>query len=239
MNSEISAAKAAERLDLLQSRIRAAAARANRRPEEITLLAVSKSKPVEAIQALASLGQKAFGENYLQEAMGKIQSLAESPNHEDRDLAWHFIGPLQSNKTRDVARLFHWAQTVDRLKIARRLSEQRPSELPPLQVCLQVNISGEPQKAGVAAEQLSDLADAVSQLDGLRLRGLMCLPAPSEDETKQRAPFAALRELMHTQNQRGHQMDTLSMGMSGDLEAAILEGSTLIRVGSALFGARD
>lgn len=222
-----------EHLDRVRDRIRESARRAGRDEATISLLAVSKAKPAADIETLAELGQRAFGENYLQEALEKIRSLSHRES-----LNWHFIGPMQSNKTRPVAEHFHWVQTVDRIKIARRLSRQRPDTLAPLNVCIQVNISREPQKAGVLPEDVAALADAVAELPGLRLRGLMCLPAPATDETAARAPFRALREQLETLNGRGHELDTLSMGMSADLEAAVLEGSTMLRVGSALFGPR-
>lgn len=221
------------RLERVRQRIEHAAERAGRDPDSIRLLAVSKAKPALDVEELASLGQRAFGENYLQEALDKIGSV---PGREG--LEWHFIGPLQSNKTRSVAEHFDWVQTVDRLKIARRLNDQRPDNLDPLRVCIQVNISREPQKAGVMPEALGELAEAVAASPRLRLRGLMCLPAPADDEAAARAPFRRMRELVDELNREGHALDTLSMGMSADLEAAILEGSTMVRVGSALFGPR-
>lgn len=221
------------RLERVRKRIEDAAERAGRDPGNIRLLAVSKAKPASDVAELATLGQRAFGENYLQEALEKIRSVPER----DR-LEWHFIGPLQSNKTRPVAEHFDWVQTVDRLKIARRLNDQRPEGLDPLQVCLQVNISGEPQKAGIMPDALKELAEGVAGFPRLRLRGLMCLPAPADDEAAAREPFHRMRELAGELDRAGHTLDTLSMGMSGDLEAAILEGSTLVRVGSALFGPR-
>lgn len=221
------------RLERVRERIHDAARRAGRDPGDIRLLAVSKAKPASDVAELATLGQQAFGENYLQEALDKIQSVPDRHR-----LEWHFIGPLQSNKTRSVAEHFDWVQTVDRFKIARRLNDQRPEERGPLQVCIQVNISREPQKAGVMPEALEELAEAVAGLPRLHLRGLMCLPAPAEDEAAARKPFHRMRELAGELAQAGHALDTLSMGMSGDLEAAVLEGSTLVRVGSALFGPR-
>lgn len=219
------------RLEKVRERLRQAARRADRDPDAIRLLAVSKAKPASDVAEMAALGQRAFGENYLQEALEKIRSVPER-------LEWHFIGPLQSNKTRPVAEHFDWVQTVDRLKIARRLNDQRPEELEPLQVCIQVNISGEPQKAGVMPQALEELAAAVADLPRLHLRGLMCLPAPADNEAAAREPFRRMRELAGELDRAGHTLDTLSMGMSGDLEAAILEGSTMVRVGSALFGPR-
>ncbi|MEA5445905.1 YggS family pyridoxal phosphate-dependent enzyme [Gammaproteobacteria bacterium AB-CW1] len=224
----------AQAFQRVHERCRIAAERHQRNPEDIRLLAVSKAKPAALIREAAALGQREFGENYLQEAVEKIDSLSDLP-----DLIWHFIGPLQSNKTRSVAERFDWVHSVDRLKIARRLSGQRPESLPDLNVCIQVNISEEPQKAGVAPSDVPELADQVAALPRLRLRGLMCLPAPSDSEDSQRRPFRALKALADQLQAQGHELDTLSMGMSADLEAAIAEGSTLLRVGSALFGARE
>lgn len=222
----------ARNLETVRARMEDAAQRAGRDPEGIRLLAVSKMQPVEVLAEAWEAGQRDFGENYLQEAIPKLDALADRAAH------WHFIGALQSNKTRAVAERFDWVHTLDREGIARRLSEQRPAELTPLHVCLQVNISGEGSKGGVAPERLAALADAVAVLPRLRLRGLMAIPAPAKKEADQRAPFRHLRELMREMNARGHHMDTLSMGMSDDLEAAIAEGSTLVRVGTAIFGAR-
>jgi len=222
----------ARNLAAVRARMEHAAERAGRDPGAIRLLAVSKAQPVEVLEAAWEAGQQDFGENYLQEALPKLAALAE------HDLRWHFIGGLQSNKTRAVAEHFDWVHTVDRESIARRLSEQRPAELPPLHLCLQVNVSGEGSKGGVAPERLPELADAVVALPRIRLRGLMAIPAPAEDLEAQRAPFRQLRELLEQLNARGHGLDTLSMGMSEDLEAAILEGATLVRVGTAIFGPR-
>jgi pyridoxal phosphate enzyme (YggS family) len=198
----------------------------------VQLLAVSKNQPMEAIEAALLAGQTAFGESYLQEALQKIATLGT-----DRP-EWHFIGPLQSNKTRKIAELFDWVHTVDRLKIALRLSEQRPTQLPPLNICLQVNISGEQSKSGISLEELPTLAAAVTSLPGLKLRGLMAIPAACDDIERQRMPFRQLREALETLNSDGFTLDTLSMGMSDDMEAAIAEGATLVRIGSALFGQR-
>jgi len=222
----------ARNLETVRARMEDAAQRAGRDPEGIRLLAVSKMQPVEVLAEAWEAGQRDFGENYLQEAIPKLDAFADRAAH------WHFIGALQSNKTRAVAERFDWVHTVDREGIARRLSEQRPAELTPLHVCLQVNISGEGSKGGVAAERLATLADAVAALPRLRLRGLMAIPAPAKKEAYQHAPFRRMRELMQEMNARGHHMDTLSMGMSDDLEAAIAEGSTLVRVGTAIFGPR-
>lgn len=224
----------ARRLAAVRSQIAAVAARVDRPAESITLVAVSKTQPVAAIEALADLGQRDFGENYLQEAVGKIQTLAtRSPK-----LVWHFIGQLQSNKTRPVAEHFDWVHTVDRLKIAERLSQQRSPHGPPLQICLQVKLGDEATKGGVTPDELPQLLEAVSQLPYLQVRGLMAIPPAETDESAQRRWFAQLRQLMVTMQSRYPSLDTLSMGMSSDLPAAILEGSTLVRVGTALFGER-
>jgi PLP dependent protein len=206
---------------------------AQRRPEEVALLAVSKTFSAGAVREAYAAGQRAFGESYAQEALGKIAAL--------RDLAleWHFIGPIQSNKTRAIAENFAWVHGVDRLKIAERLSEQRPHSLPPLNVCIQVNVSGESSKSGVAPGEVAGLAQAVGRLPHLKLRGLMVIPAPAEGLEAQRKPFAQLRELMLRLNAGGMALDTLSMGMSGDLEAAIREGATIVRVGTTIFGKRQ
>ncbi len=217
-------------------RIDSACRQARRAPDEIRLIAVSKTRAVDEIRALHALGQQQFGENYVREFVGKFDSLShEAPRPA---LEWHFIGALQGNKSRAVAERADWVHSVDRLKIAERLSAQRPSGLQPLQVCLQVDLSREPGKNGVPEGQLKTLADAVAELPGLVLRGLMTLPAPSNDPAEQRRPFARLRELRDALNAEGHELDTLSMGMSADLEAAILEGATMVRVGTALFGPR-
>lgn len=221
-----------QRLTATLTRIRAAEQADGRPRGSVALLAVSKTQPAAAIRALADAGQRCFGENYLQEALAKIAELA------DRDLEWHFIGPLQSNKTRAIAEHFHWVHSVDRLKIAERLSAQRPEALPPLQICLQVNVSGEASKSGCTLDELPTLAQAVAALPRLRLRGLMAIPAPAAGYEAQRRPFRLLREALERLNAAGLALDTLSMGMSDDLEAAIAEGATLVRVGTALFGTR-
>lgn len=213
-------------------RIARAEARFGRAPGSVGLVAVSKSRSAEEIRALAEAGQRRFGENYLQEALGKLEALEGQP------LEWHFIGALQSNKTAGVAARFHWVHTVDRAKIARRLSEQRPPTLPPLQVCIEVNVSGEASKSGVAPAELAALAGEVAGLPRLRLRGLMALPAPSEDFEQQRAAFRHLAGLLAGLREAGHELDTLSMGTTGDLEAAVAEGATLVRVGTGVFGPR-
>lgn len=220
------------RLKAVRSAIHAAEARHGRPAGAVTLLAVSKTQPAAAIRAAAAAGQTRFGENYLQEALTKMADLA------DLALEWHFIGPLQSNKTRMVAEHFAWVHSVDRLKLAERLSTQRPAALPPLNVCLQVNVSGEASKSGCTLQDLPALAHAVAALPHLRLRGLMAIPAPAADPAQQRLPFRQLREALERLNAEGLDLDTLSMGMSDDLEAAIAEGTTVVRVGSAIFGAR-
>ncbi len=212
------------------ARIREAAQAVGRDPASVGLLAVSKTQPAAAIREAAEAGVRDFGENYLQEALDKQAELSELP------LTWHFIGPIQSNKTKSIAEHFDWVHSVDRLKIAQRLSDQRPAELSPLNICLQVNVSGEASKSGCAPEELLQLAQAVAAMPQLRLRGLMCIPAPSEDPAEQRAAFARLRAL---RDELPLPLDTLSMGMSQDLEAAIAEGATWVRIGTALFGARD
>ena len=216
----------------VQARIACAAAEAGRAPETVVLLAVSKTFDAAAVRALAACGQREFGENYLQEALEKQLALRDLP------LLWHFIGPIQSNKTRAIAEAFSWVHSVDRLKIAERLSSQRPSGLPRLQVCIEVNVSGEASKGGVTDAELPVLADAVAALPGLQLRGLMAIPAPAADLVTQRLAFRQVREAFDELIARGHTLDTLSMGMSADLEAAILEGATIVRVGTALFGER-
>lgn len=214
-------------------RIANAAVAAGRDPATVRLLAVSKTWPADSVREAAAAGQRAFGENYVQEGVAKVDELA------GLGLEWHFIGPLQSNKTRLVANRFSWVHSIDRLKIAERLSEQRDVHLPPLEVCIQVNVSGEASKSGVAPAELPDLARAVAVLPRLRLRGLMAIPEPTPDVALQRARFASLRAMRNELNAAGFALDTLSMGMSDDLEAAIAEGSTLVRVGTAIFGSRN
>ena len=210
-----------------------AAQQAGRTPEAVALLAVSKTFPAAALREAYAAGQRIFGENYVQEALDKMAALRDLP------LEWHFIGPLQSNKTRAIAENFAWVHSVDRLKLAERLSAQRPAGLPPLNICLQVNVSGEASKSGVAPAELQPLARHVAKLPNLVLRGLMAIPAPAADMAAQRKPFARLRELMQQLRKDGLALDTLSMGMSQDMEAAILEGATIVRIGSAIFGERD
>lgn len=216
-----------------RERIATAAQQAGRDPAGITLVAVSKTKPAALVAEALDAGQRDFGENYLQDALAKIETLAA------REPLWHFIGDIQSNKTRDIASNFAWAHAIDRFKIARRLSDQRPDDMAPLNVCIQVNIDGDASKSGIAPEAAAELADRIAALDNVILRGLMAIPAPADDTDAQRRPFAALRELMDQLNARAHTLDTLSMGMSADLEAAIVEGATHVRVGTAIFGARN
>ncbi|WP_297353603.1 YggS family pyridoxal phosphate-dependent enzyme [Paraburkholderia sp.] len=222
-------------LAAVQQRIALAAQLASRDPRSVTLLAVSKTFPAEDVRAAHAAGQHAFGENYVQEALTKIETLADLR----ASLEWHFIGPLQSNKSRPVAENFDWVHSVDRLKIAQRLAEQRPAHLPPLNVCLQVNVSGEASKAGVSPAEAAEVAHAIAALPQLRLRGLMSIPEPAETIDAQRVPHRQLRELFEQLRADGLELDTLSMGMSSDLEAAVLEGATIVRVGTAIFGARD
>lgn len=225
----------ARNLDAVQRRIVQAARAAGRDSASVRLLAVSKTFPAQDVRTAFAAGQRAFGENYVQEAIGKIEALAELR----ADLEWHFIGPLQSNKTRPVAEHFDWVHSVDRLKIAQRLSEQRPDTLPALNVCLQVNVSGEASKSGVSAADAPALAHEIAALPRLTLRGLMSIPEPAADPDTQRVPHRVLRALFDDLRAEGLALDTLSMGMSADLEAAVLEGATLVRIGTAIFGARD
>ncbi|WP_054891176.1 MULTISPECIES: YggS family pyridoxal phosphate-dependent enzyme [unclassified Pseudomonas] len=220
----------ADNLRAISERIDNAARAAGRDTASVHLLAVSKTKPASAIREIHAAGVRDVGENYLQEALAKQDELRDLP------LIWHFIGPIQSNKTKAIAEHFDWVHSVDRLKIAQRLSEQRPSGLPALNVCLQVNVSGEDSKSGCTPADLPALAQAVAELPNLRLRGLMAIPEPSDDRATQEAAFARLRQL---QENLGLGLDTLSMGMSHDLEAAIAQGATWVRIGTALFGARD
>jgi pyridoxal phosphate enzyme (YggS family) len=226
----------AQNLQAVDASIVAAADAAGRPRSAIGLLAVSKTFPFEAVLEAVAAGQHTFGENYLQEAVDKIAAVAGALP--DAALEWHFIGPIQSNKTRPIASHFNWVHTVERLKIAQRLSEQRPPELGPLNICLQVNISGEASKSGAAPAELGELAHAVAQLPNLRLRGLMAIPEPETDLSKQHAAFARVRALFEQLKASGLELDTLSMGMSGDMQAAIAEGATIVRIGSAIFGAR-
>ncbi|MDT8908510.1 YggS family pyridoxal phosphate-dependent enzyme [Pseudomonas fluorescens] len=220
----------ADNIALVVSRIRAAEQAARRPEHSVQLLAVSKTKPAQALREAYAAGLRDFGENYLQEALGKQAELTDLP------LIWHFIGPIQSNKTRAIAEHFAWVHSVDRLKIAQRLSEQRPSGLPPLNICIQVNVSGEASKSGCTPADLPALAHAIDALPRLKLRGLMAIPEPTEDRAAQAAAFAAVQRL---QASLDLPLDTLSMGMSHDLESAIAQGATWVRIGTALFGARD
>lgn len=222
----------AERLHAVLARIEAAALAVGREPASVRLLAVSKTWPAGAVREAAAAGQFAFGENYVQEGVDKVEALREL------GLEWHFIGPLQSNKTRPVASAFDWVHGVDRLKIAERLSAQRDVHLPPLNVCIQVNVSGEASKSGVAPDEVVALATSVAALPRLQLRGLMCIPEPTQDLALLRSRFALLRGLRDELVGRGLGLDTLSMGMSDDIEAAIAEGATIVRVGTAIFGER-
>jgi hypothetical protein len=220
-------------LQAVRRRVEEAAAQCGRDPGAILLLAVSKTFGPDVIRAAHACGQRAFGESYAQEAVNKIEVLR------DLDLEWHFIGPIQSNKTRLLAENFSWVHGVDREKIAQRLSEQRPNGMVPLNVCIQVNVSGEPSKSGVPPEQVAALARTMAALPRINLRGLMAIPEPTADVALQRARFRQVRELKDKLVARGLTLDTLSMGMSADMEAAIMEGATIVRVGSAIFGERD
>ena len=220
----------ADNIGLVTERIRAAAQAAQRDATSVHLLAVSKTKPAQAVREAYAAGMRDFGENYLQEALGKQAELTDLP------LSWHFIGPIQSNKTRAIAEHFAWVHSVDRLKIAQRLSEQRPADLPPLNICIQVNVSGEASKSGCTPADLPALAEAIQALPRLKLRGLMAIPEPTDDRAQQDAAFAAVRDLQVSLDLG---LDTLSMGMSHDLESAIAQGATWVRIGTALFGARD
>ena len=220
----------ADNIGLVTERIRAAARAVQRDESSVHLLAVSKTKPAQAVREAHAAGIRDFGENYLQEALGKQAELTDLP------LSWHFIGPIQSNKTRAIAEHFAWVHSVDRLKIAQRLSEQRPADLPPLNICIQVNVSGEASKSGCTPADLPALAEAIQALPRLKLRGLMAIPEPTDDRAQQDAAFAAVRDLQASLDLG---LDTLSMGMSHDLESAIAQGATWVRIGTALFGARD
>ena len=217
----------------IQDLLANAATEAGRAPSSVRLLAVSKKKPVEAILEAADAGQREFGENFVQEGLEKIEKCARD------DLIWHFIGHLQSNKTRAVAEHYDWVHTIDRIKIARRLSDQRPHHAPDLNVCIEVNVDAEDSKSGVAPGDVTELAHEIAALPRLKLRGLMCLPAIRSEFEAQRKPFAALRGLLESLNEAGLDLDTLSMGMTADYAAAIHEGATIVRVGTAIFGARD
>ena len=221
-----------ENLALIKDLLAFSAVEAGREPDAVTLLAVSKKQPVSSILTAAAAGQRDFGENFVQEGIEKISQIR------DRNLIWHFIGHLQTNKTRLVAENFDWVHTIDKLKTARRLSEQRPESLEPLNVCLQVNVDDEASKSGLLPEALPELAAAVAELPGLSLRGLMCLPAARLEFEAQRVPFARLRKMAESLSAIGCRTDTLSMGMSDDYRAAIFEGATIVRIGTAIFGPR-
>ncbi len=223
----------AQSLDETRNRVTVLERRYDRPPGDVRVLAVSKTMPPEAVRAAAEAGQREFGENHVQDALVKLDALGAL------DLIWHFVGPVQSNKTRVVATRFDWVHSIDRAKIAARLNAHRPEDLPPLEVCIQVNVSGEDSKSGVDPDQVEELARVVSELPRLKLRGLMTLPRPCGDLEAQRRPFAALRRILETLNARGFALDMLSMGMSNDMEAAIAEGATIVRIGTAIFGARD
>ena len=223
----------ADNLQAVQARISKAAAAVGRSPEAVRLLAVSKTWPLSCVVDAAEAGQRAFGENYVQEGIDKIASIS------GRNLEWHFIGPLQSNKTKPVAEHFDWVHSIERLKTAEHLSAQRPTYLPPLQVCVQVNVSGEASKSGCAPHEALALCRAVAALPGLQLRGLMAIPEPVDDAQAQRLPFRQLHQLSEQIRAAGLPLDTLSMGMSHDLEAAVAEGATIVRIGTAIFGERN
>ena len=220
-------------LNDIHARINTAAIAANRNSSDIALLAVSKRKPVEDIRRAYACGQRDFGENYLQEAQQKMADLS------DLDIHWHFIASIQSNKTKPIAEAFQWVHCIDRLKIAKRLSEQRPPTMPPLNVCIQVNIEQEASKSGIKLDEVDLLAEQVAALPNLKLRGLMAIPTPQENYEAQRKPFAQLRQALEQLNHKGFNCDTLSMGMTHDIDAAIAEGATLVRIGTAIFGERS
>ena len=223
----------AHNLAIIQQRIRVSAAACGRDPGEIQLLGVSKKCSAQDIRDAYKAGVRHFGESYLQEALPKISSLA------DLDVVWHFIGPIQSNKTRQIAEHFNWVHSVDRMKIASRLSEQRPSRMAPLNICIQVNISLEETKSGIIKEAAREFAQQIVKLPRLRLRGLMSIVEKTSDQQRQRSMFSQLRDILNDLNQHGLSLDTLSMGMSDDLEAAVMEGSTFLRIGTGLFGPRQ
>lgn len=225
-----------DNLQAVHAQINAAARNAGRDPRTIVLLAVSKTFGADAVIEAAKAGQRAFGENYLQEALDKMAAIRQA--RPDLLLEWHFIGPIQSNKTRQIAENFDWVHSIEREKIAHRLAEQRPGHLPPINVCLQVNVSGEVTKSGVAPDQLMPLAQVVASMPRLKLRGLMAIPEPAATFEQQRAPFRQLHELYEALRAHGMHLDTLSMGMTADMNAAIAEGATIVRVGTAIFGKR-
>jgi len=222
-----------ENLQIIGKRIRTAEERYGREANSVKLLAVSKYHPIDSLKIANNCGQLSFGENYVQEMQSKADALQE------RNLEWHFIGPIQSNKTKHIMATANWVHSVDRLKIAKRLSEQKPVEKPSISICLQVNISGEDTKSGITEAELLPLAEKVQDLKGIKLRGLMAIPSPEKDFDKQRATFARVRKLQEKLNQQGFNLGTLSMGMTGDMEAAIAEGATIVRIGTAIFGQRQ
>ena len=226
-----------DRLEKVRHLLAQAIETAHRTSEDVTLIAVSKTFPIEAVEIAWKAGQRHFGENYVQEGVEKVQYFRE--HYPDGKLTWHFIGPLQSNKTRPVAEHFDWVHSIDRLKIAQRLSDQRPADMPSLNVLIEVNVDGEASKSGVTPADALALAEEIMKLPRLTLRGFMAIPAPTTDFTAQRHAFARLREVLTQAQKRFPTLDTLSMGMSGDMEAAVLEGATFVRVGSAIFGPRD
>ncbi|HAS6348960.1 TPA: YggS family pyridoxal phosphate-dependent enzyme [Vibrio vulnificus] len=226
-----------QNIEQITTQIHASTQKCGRAPDSVQLLAVSKTKPVEAILEAFQVGQRAFGENYVQEGVEKVRFFTEK--HPEMQIEWHFIGPIQSNKSRLVAENFAWVHTIDRDKIAQRLNDQRPAELPPLQVLIQVNTSGEASKSGVSGEEIFALAELISTLPNLTLRGLMSIPENVDDHVSQLAAFQPLAELQQRLVQRYPSVDTLSMGMSGDMDAAIESGSTMVRIGTAIFGHRD
>jgi pyridoxal phosphate enzyme (YggS family) len=222
-----------DKLQIIGTEIENATHQYQREENRVQLLAVSKRHTVDAIQEAYEAGQKAFGENYVQELVEKVEALS------NLDIEWHFIGPLQSNKTKQIAAVASWVHTIDRFKIAQRLNDQRPENLPPLSVCIQVNISGETSKSGMMPDEIAELAEQISKLPRLHLRGLMSIPAPINNFEKQCAIFAKVSKLKDDLNQQGYKLDTLSMGMSGDMQAAIAEGATIVRIGTAIFGTRE
>lgn len=225
--------KIRDKLQIIGTEIEQASTEFRRAKNSVQLLAVSKRHSVEAIQEAYEIGQRAFGENYVQELVEKAEALSKL------NIEWHFIGPLQSNKTKQIATTASWVHTIDRFKIAQRLNNQRPDDLPPLSICIQINISEEDSKSGVIPSELAELAHKISMLPHLRLRGLMAIPAPMSNFKKQREAFAKMSELKNQLNKQGYKLDTLSMGMSGDMKAAIAEGATIVRIGTAIFGTRD
>ena len=222
-----------ERINQIRAQITNSEHRYQRPTGSVTLLAVSKTRPLADIETAWASGQRDFGENYLQDALPKVSAMA------DKDINWHFIGPIQSNKTRPIAEHFQWVHSVDRVKVAQRLSEQRPAKLPPLNICLQVNVSRDPAKAGVSPEEALTVARQLTALPNIKLRGLMTIPAHCDDFEQQRIPFRTLRQLYENMQTEGIELDTLSMGMTDDMDAAIAEGSTMVRIGTAIFGQRD